>query len=97
MIMEKEIKKATALSYSPNEDKAPKIIASGKGVLAEKILEKAKQEEIPVVEDSSLVEELVKLGIGTEIPIELYEVVAEILSFVSRVDDKAAKKFKPNE
>ena len=62
--MEKKVKKATALSYTPNEDKAPKIIASGKGVLAEKILEKAKEEEIPVVEDSNLVEELVKLSIG---------------------------------
>ncbi|NLK69751.1 MAG: flagellar biogenesis protein [Clostridiaceae bacterium] len=95
--MEKKVKKATALSYTPNEDKAPKIIASGKGVLAEKILEKAKEEEIPVVEDSNLVEELVKLSIGSEIPVELYEVVAEVLSFVSRVDEKAAKKFKHDE
>lgn len=91
---EKKIKKATALSYSANEDRAPKVIASGKGRIADKILERAKKEKIPVVEDPNLAEKLLELDIGSEIPVELYEVVAEILSFVSRVDEKAGKKFK---
>ncbi|HEY8420452.1 MAG TPA: EscU/YscU/HrcU family type III secretion system export apparatus switch protein [Thermoclostridium sp.] len=90
---EKKIKKATALSYTPNEDRAPKVIASGKGVFAEKIIEKAKEENIPVVEDSDLASKLSELKTGSEIPVELYEVVAEILAFVSRVDEKAGKKF----
>jgi flagellar biosynthesis protein len=90
---EKKIKKASALSYSPGQDNAPKVIASGKGVIAEKLLEAAERENVPVVQDAHLAETLDKLKIGTEIPEELYEVVAEVLSFVSRVDDAAAKKF----
>lgn len=91
---EKKIKKATALSYSPREDRAPKIIASGKGLIAEKIIEKAENENIPVVENSDIAAKLSKVGIGSEIPVELYEVVAEILAFVYRIDDKAGEKFK---
>jgi len=90
----KKIKKATALSYSPNEDRAPKIVASGKGVIADKIIEKAQEEKIPVVEDKELASKLSELKTGSEIPVELYEVVAEILAFVSRVDEKAGKKLK---
>lgn len=90
---EKKIKKATALSYTPGKDKAPKIIASGKGVIAEKIIEKAREEKIPVVENSDLASELAGLKLGSEIPVELYEVVAEMLAFVSRVDEKAGRKF----
>jgi flagellar biosynthesis protein len=89
----KKIKKATALAYTPHQDNAPKVIASGKGVIAEKILEKAKEEKIPVVEDAHLAETLDRLSVGSEIPAELYEVVAEVLAFISRVDDAAGKKY----
>ncbi len=82
-----KIKKASALSYSPGEDKAPKIIASGKGEIAQKIIEKAKEANIPVYEDSHLAEALSHISIGEEIPAELYEVVAEVLSFISRLDE----------
>lgn len=90
---EKKIRKATALSYSPGKDRAPKVIASGKGVIAEKILEKAAEEKIPVIENPELAGQLSEISIGSEIPGELYEVVAEILAFVSRVDKKASKKY----
>jgi flagellar biosynthesis protein len=89
----KEIKKAAALSYSPGDDSAPRVIASGKGLIAEKILEKAEEKKIPVYEDEHLVETLVKLKVGSEIPAELYEVVAEVLAFISRVDESAGRKF----
>lgn len=89
----KEIKKASALAYTPGEDKAPKVIASGKGMLAEKIIETAKEVKIPVVQDAHLAETLDKLRVGSEIPAELYEVVAEVLSFISRVDEEAGRKF----
>ena len=69
----KEIKKASALAYTPGEDKAPKVIASGKGVIAEKILEVAKEVKIPVVEDAHLADTLDKLRVGSEIPAELYD------------------------
>lgn len=67
------------------------LIAKGKGHLADLILEKAKENGIPVQEDSSLVEVLSKLDIDQEIPSELYTLVAEILSFVYRSDRKAGK------
>jgi flagellar biosynthesis protein len=89
----KEIKKASALAYTPGEDKAPKVIASGKGVIAEKILEVAKEVKIPVVQDAHLADTLDKLRLGSEIPAELYDVVAEVLSFISRVDEEAGRKF----
>lgn len=82
---EKKQKTAVALSYDP-EETAPKIIASGKGYLAEKILEGAKEHQIPTHQDSRLAETLSKLEIGDFIPPELYEVVAEVLLYVDKMD-----------
>ena len=75
------VKSAVALEYDPN-DEAPKIIATGKGVLAEKIIEKAKESNVPIHQDSKLAGTLSKLEIGDMIPPELYEAVAEVLVFV---------------
>jgi flagellar biosynthesis protein len=82
-----KIKKASALSYEPGEDRAPKVIATGKGEIAQKIIEKAKEAKIPVVEDEHLAEALSHISLGSEIPSELYEVVAEVLAFISRLDE----------
>ncbi|OBZ16864.1 EscU/YscU/HrcU family type III secretion system export apparatus switch protein [Bacillus sp. FJAT-26390] len=84
-----KIKKAVALKYEPGERTAPVMVAKGKGHMADLILEKAKENGIPVQEDSSLVEVLSKLDVDQEIPPELYTLVAEILSFVYRSDRKA--------
>ena len=84
------VKSAVALEYNPNEE-APRIIATGKGILAEKIIEKAKEADIPVHQDSKLAGTLSKLEIGDMIPPELYEVVAEILIFVDAMDKIKAK------
>ncbi len=81
----KILKQAIALEYDPNED-APKVIASGKGLLAEKIIDRAKEAKVPVHKDSKLADTLSKLEIGEAIPQELYEVVAEILVFVDQMD-----------
>lgn len=78
-------KTAIALEYNPDEE-APKVIASGKGILAEKIIEKAKESDVPVHEDSKLAATLSKLEIGDMIPPELYEAVAEILVFVDAME-----------
>lgn len=78
-------KQAIALSYEMG-DEAPKIIATGKGVLAEKIIEKAKEADVPLYEDSKLADTLSRLEIGEMIPPELYKVVAEILVFVDSMD-----------
>ncbi len=83
-------KTAVALSYDPSEE-APKVIASGRGYLAEKIIAKAKETAIPLHKDEALANTLSKLEIGAMIPPELYEVVAEILIFVDRMDTMKSK------
>ena len=83
-------KQAIALAYDPQED-APKVIASGKGILAEKIIEKAKESDVPVHRDDKLADTLSKLEIGDMIPPELYEVVAEIFVFVDAMDKLKSK------
>lgn len=80
-----ETKTAIALEYNPDEE-APKVIASGKGILAEKIIDKAKEADVPIHEDSKLAATLSKLEIGDMIPPELYEAVAEILVFVDAME-----------
>lgn len=85
-IDEKNKKKtAVALSYDP-EDTAPKIIATGKGILADKIIGKAKEADIPIHKDEALADTLSRLELGSNIPPELYEVVAEVLVFVDKMD-----------
>lgn len=78
-------KQAVALSYDVT-DAAPRIIASGKGYLAQKMIDKAKEHEIPLHQDTKLANTLSKLEIGDMIPPELYEVIAEILVFVDRME-----------
>ena len=78
-------KTALALEYDPN-DAAPKVIASGSGAIADKIIEKAKENKVPVHKDDKLANTLSRLQIGEMIPPELYEVVAEVLMFVDAMD-----------
>lgn len=73
------------MEYSPDEE-APKVIATGRGALAERIIEKAKEADVPVHRDDKLADTLSRLEIGDMIPPELYEVVAEILVFVDSMD-----------
>lgn len=86
----KKVKQAIALEYDPS-DEAPRVIASGRGELAERIIEKAKEADVPVHRDDKLADTLSRLEIGDMIPPELYEVVAEILVFVDSMDKIKAK------
>jgi len=81
-------KKAAALKYNIEEDKAPRIVANAKGEIAQKIIGIAEEHNIPIREDQDIVDILVQLNIGEEIPMELYEVIAEILSFIYRLENK---------
>lgn len=83
-------RKAVALKYNPQTRSAPVVVAKGKGVVAEGILKRAAENGVPVQEDASLVEVLSKLDLEQEIPPELYQLVAEVLSFVYRSDKRAA-------
>ncbi|OPA77570.1 FhlB domain-containing protein [Paenibacillus selenitireducens] len=83
------LKKAVALKYEPGSLEAPTLIAKGRGQLAQAILDKAIENGVPVQEDPSLVEVLSKLDLDQQIPAELYQLVAEVLSFVYRSDQQA--------
>jgi flagellar biosynthesis protein len=77
---------AVALQYLEG-DKAPRVIASGVGELARRILQMAEENNIPVTRDDSLVDILTKLNVGVQIPPETYRAVAEILAFLYRTDE----------
>lgn len=83
------LKQAVALRYQPDQMLAPTLIAKGKGYVAEQILQKALEHGVPVQEDASLVEVLGQLELDKQIPAELYQLVAEILSMVYRADKQA--------
>lgn len=87
---EKNNKKAVALMYDPN-NQAPQVVASGKGAIADKIIDTAKESDVPLYKDTNLTETLLKLDIGDCIPPELYGVVAEILVYVDKMDKIKAK------
>jgi len=83
---ERKIKEAAALQYSPDKDCAPKIVAVGRGEVAEKIVGTARESDVPIYEDAQLAHTLNQMNLGDEIPPELYELVAEILVFVGNLD-----------
>ncbi len=83
-------KKAVALLYDPS-NQAPQVVAAGQGALADKIIDKAKESDVPLYKDTNLADTLLKLDIGDCIPPELYGVVAEILVYVDRMDKIRSK------
>ena len=89
-VKQEKRKTAVALGYQKG-DMAPKILATGTGAVAERIIETAKEADVPLYEDSKLAETLSRLEIGEAIPPELYDVVAEILVFVNDMDKIRAK------
>lgn len=90
---EREVRKeAVALTYDKSKQDAPRIIAKGKGLIAEGILERANEHNIPVHEDGSLVELLGKLNINEQIPEDLYQAVAEVFAFIYKADQAAGGK-----
>ncbi len=80
---------AVALKYKYQEDKAPKVVASGKGLTAAAIVHKAEEAKVPIHEDKSLAFLLSKVKVGHTIPEELYEIVAEIIAMIYRLDSKS--------
>lgn len=92
MSEQKVMNKAVAILYDEKDSAAPKVIASGKGLVAEKIIATARAAGIHIKEDPNLVEILAKIPLGDEIPVELYQTVAEVLAFVYQVNDKFKQK-----
>lgn len=81
-------KKAVALKYDVEQNQAPRLVAKGKGHVAENILEAARRGQVPVYQNKSLVNMLMALELDKEIPTELYTTVAEILAYVYRIDKR---------
>lgn len=81
-------KKAVALRYDENRDIAPVIVAFGLGYLAEKIVEIANENGVPVYEDNSLATVLTQLDLGTAIPEELYQAIVDIYTYFLKYTPK---------
>lgn len=78
-------KKAAALRYEQGYD-APIVTAAGMGLVADKILEIAKANDVPIVEDKELIDLFDNVEIGEAIPAELYDAVAKIIAFIMDSD-----------
>ena len=79
-------KKAVALKYDMQKDIAPKVIAKGRGHVAEHILDTAQKNSVPVYRNKTLVNMLMALEIDREIPPELYKAIAEVMAYVYKMD-----------
>jgi len=79
---------AVALHYNINGGGAPRVVAKGGGEIAEKIIETAREHNVPLQEDAALAGALSKLDIGREIPKELYVAVAHVLAFAWSIAGK---------
>lgn len=83
------MKKAAALEYDKGSNKAPKLLAKGKGQIAETIIEKAKEFDIPIFQNESLINSLMDLNIDAEIPPRLYNAVVEVFVWLYNSEQKA--------
>ena len=85
---------AAALKYDPETDAAPILAAVGQGVVADNIVEAAREHGVPVVEDASTAEILTRFSVGDSIPPALYEAVAQVLVFVAEMDAQAGERYR---
>lgn len=89
--MKKKLLRAVALAYNGEKDRAPRVVAKGTGITAERIIDTALDNNVPVREQEELAEALRILDLGQCIPEELYVSVARILAEIIRVDRELAK------
>ncbi|GEL75893.1 EscU/YscU/HrcU family type III secretion system export apparatus switch protein [Tenuibacillus multivorans] len=85
---EKQRKEVIALGYNSQDDEAPKVVAKGKGLIAEEILEIADQADVPIYEDETLMQLMDEININEKIPEDLYQAVAEVFAFIYQTDKK---------
>lgn len=83
--MELRLKKAVAIKYK-SELSAPIVIAKGRGILANRIIKEAENNDIPVIENDELTKLLYMIDVGNYIPPELYKAVAEVLIFIHKLE-----------
>lgn len=86
-----KIQKAVALKYDREKDNAPKVVASGKGEVANKMIKLAQEHDIFIKKDADLVELLSKIELNKEVPPMLYKAVAEVFSFIYKITNDKRK------
>ena len=85
---DKRIRKAAAIKYDQAQSMAPRVVAKGKGHIADQIIQVARENDVPLHEDRNLANILEAMELETEIPAELYRAVAEVLVFIYRLNGK---------
>jgi flagellar biosynthesis protein len=80
-------RRAAALRYEAGSDQAPRVVAAGSGVVAERILAEARAAGVPVRDDAALAEALAGLDLGAQVPESLYRAVAESLAWAYRLEN----------
>jgi flagellar biosynthesis protein len=83
-----ESRQVVALRYEPKRESAPRVVAKGRGYLADKILELAREHNVPIRQDRNLLQVLSRLDLNEEIPPEIYKAVAEVLAFIYRLNNR---------
>ncbi|EJF07241.1 uncharacterized protein, cytoplasmic domain of flagellar protein FhlB like protein [Thiovulum sp. ES] len=84
-------RRAAALKYNRGEGSAPKVVASGRGAVADKIVEKAKEFDVPLFKNEALANSLLDVDIGEKIPPQLYKTVAEVFIWLLSSEQLAVK------
>jgi flagellar biosynthesis protein len=85
-------RRAVALTYDPANHDAPVVTAAGQGAVAEEIIRRAREAGVPVTEDPRLAAVLSQIDVGQAIPPELYEVIAEVLAYVYRLEERVSRR-----
>ena len=93
-IEKKTDRSAVSLRYDNRVNKSPVVTAKGRGLIADKIISLAKENNVPIKEDPDLVHLLSKVDLNREIPASLYRVVAELLSFVYKLNGEYSSRVK---
>lgn len=83
------MKKAAALAYNQAIHNAPQIIASGKGAIAQSIISKAQEFDIPLFSNPTLADSLLKFEVNEEVPSELYSALVEVFIWLNECEKKA--------
>lgn len=82
-------KKAVALAYEAYKDHAPKVVASGQGIIAEAIIKKANEYNVPLFCNAELVDSLIKMEVNSSVPPELYHAVVEVFIWLQNAENNA--------
>lgn len=79
---------AAVIRYDAESDRAPTVVAQGRGAIAQQIISMAKQHDIPLQQDASLIGTLIDMDLGDNVPPQLYSVIAEILLMLEEMENK---------